>query len=110
MKIPAVKAFDRDVLMSVVPDSLYCDRAPIALGTIHIDMLIKLITQEELGKLIHCWKRGVLLTRIAMGQAQLVNTKSLINQINSDVKVTKNVTIKPLETTETTEISKIPNH
>ena len=37
--------------MLVVPDSSYCNRVPIALGNIHIDMFIKLATQEELGKL-----------------------------------------------------------
>ena len=58
--IPEVKAFDRDILMLVVPDSSYCNRVPIALGTVHIDVLIKLVTQEELGKLSSCW--GVVLT------------------------------------------------
>ena len=48
--------------MLVVPDSPYYNRVPIVLGTIHIDMLIKLATQEELGKLGHCWKRGAVLT------------------------------------------------
>ena len=45
-----------------------------------------------------------------MQQAQVVSKKSLIDQINNDVKLTKNVTIKPLETIETTGISKVPNH
>ena len=39
-----------------------------------------------------------------------MNKKSLIDQISNDVKLTKNVTIKPLETIETTGISKVPNH
>ena len=39
-----------------------------------------------------------------------MNKKSLINQINYDVKLTKNVIIKPLETIETMGISKVPNH
>ena len=45
-----------------------------------------------------------------MQWAQLVNRKSLTDQINNDVKLTKNVTIIPLETIETTGISKVPNH
>ena len=52
--------------MLVVWDSSYCNRVPIALGTIHIDMHIKLATQEELGKLSHCWKRGAVLTGAVM--------------------------------------------
>ena len=93
--IPEVKAFDRDVLMLVVPDSSYCNRVPIALGTIHIDMLIKLATQEELGKHGHCWKRGAVLIGDVIQQAQLVSRKSLTDQINNGVKLTKNVTIRP---------------
>ena len=54
--------------MLVVPDSPYCERVPIALGTLHIDMFIKLATQEELEKVGHCWKRGAVTTRIAMCQ------------------------------------------
>ena len=34
----------------------------------------------------------------------------MTDQINNDVKLTKNVTIRPLETIETTGISKVPNH
>ena len=52
--------------MLVVPDSSYCNSVPIALGTIHIDMLIKLATQEELGKCSHCWKRGAVLPGAVM--------------------------------------------
>ena len=45
-----------------------------------------------------------------MHHAQLANKVSLINQINNDVNLTKNVTIKPLETIETTGINKVSNH
>ena len=34
LKIPEARAFDRDVLMLVVLDSPYCQRVPIALGTL----------------------------------------------------------------------------
>ena len=40
----------------------------------------------------------------------MVGRKSLTDQINNDVKLTKNVTIRPLETIETIGISKVPNH
>ena len=64
--IPEIKAFDRDVPMLVVPDSSYCNSVAITLGTIHIDMLIKLATHEELRKLSHCWKRGAVFTGAVM--------------------------------------------
>ena len=68
MKIPEVKTYDRDVLMLVVLDSPYCERVPITLGNLHMNMLIKLVTQKELEKIGCCWKRGVVTTRIAMCQ------------------------------------------
>ena len=110
LKIPEVKAFDWYILMLVDLDSPYCERVPIALGTLHIDMLIKLATQEELEIISHCWKRGAVITRIAMCQMQLPNKVSLIDQINSDIELPQNVTIKPFETIKTIGISKIPNH
>ena len=35
---------------------------------------------------------------------------SLIDQTDNDVKLAKDVTIKPFETAKTMEISKVPNH
>ena len=48
MRVPNVKAFDLDVLMLVIPESEYSRRVPIMIGTIHIDEIIDLITEEEL--------------------------------------------------------------
>ena len=89
LKIPEVRGFDRDVLMLVVPDSPYCERVPIALGTLHIDVFIKLATWEGLEKIGHCWKRGTETTRIAMHPMQLANKVSLNHQIDNDVRLTK---------------------
>ena len=66
LKIPEGRGFDRDVLMLVVLDSPCCERVSVVIGTLPIDMLIKLATQEELDKIGHCWKRGVVTTNIAM--------------------------------------------
>ena len=48
LEIPNVRAFDIDVLMLVIPESQYARKVPITLGTIHIDEIIGLITEEEL--------------------------------------------------------------
>ena len=45
-----------------------------------------------------------------MHQMQLANKVSLIDQIDNDIKETKNVTIKPFDTVKTMGISKVPNH
>ena len=44
LKISEVKAFDQDVLLLIVPDSAHTKYTPITLGTLHIDMAIKLAT------------------------------------------------------------------
>ena len=48
LQILQVVAFKKDVLMLVVNDSRYIDRVPRQVGTIHIDMLIDLVTEEKL--------------------------------------------------------------
>ena len=45
--IPKIKAFDTDVLLSIVPDSAHTMCTPITLGTLHIDMVMKLATKKE---------------------------------------------------------------
>ena len=46
--IPELKAFDNDVLLLIVPDSAHTIHTLITLGTLHIQMVIKLATKEEL--------------------------------------------------------------
>ena len=57
-KIPEVEAFNQDVLMLGFPDSPYSYRVLIALGMLHIDMLLNSATKKELEILNNCWKRG----------------------------------------------------
>ena len=45
--VPEVKAFDTDVLLLIVPDSVHTVHTPITLGTLHIDIAIKLATKRE---------------------------------------------------------------
>ena len=47
LKIPEIKAFDLDVLLLIVPDSAHTHITPITLGTLHIDMAIKLATKKS---------------------------------------------------------------
>ena len=49
--IPEIRAFDKDVLLLVVPDRAHTMHTPITLGTLHIDMVIKLGTKKELADL-----------------------------------------------------------
>ena len=52
LKIPEVRAFNHDVLLLIVPDSAHMQYTPITLGTLHIDMAIKLATKKNLRVLI----------------------------------------------------------
>ena len=51
LRIPKIKAFDNDVLLLIVPDSAHTHHMPITLGTLHIDMAIRLATKKELKNL-----------------------------------------------------------
>ena len=51
LRIPEVKAFDQAVLLLIIPDSAHTQYAAITLGTLHIDMAIKLATEKELRNL-----------------------------------------------------------
>ena len=53
LRILEIKAFDHDVLLLIVPNSAHTLGTPITLGTLHIDMAIKLATKKELENLIN---------------------------------------------------------
>ena len=61
--IPEVKAFDQDVLLLIVPNSTHTQPTSITLGTLHIDMAIKLATEEELRNLNKQWQRSLVHCR-----------------------------------------------
>ena len=58
LRITEIKAFDNDVLLLIIPDSAHGQHTPITLGTLHIDMAIKLATKKELENLNKQWKRS----------------------------------------------------
>ena len=47
LKVPEVSAFDTDVLSLIVHDSAHTAHTPITLGTLHVDMAIKLAIKES---------------------------------------------------------------
>ena len=64
LRIPENKAFDQDVLLLIVPNSMHTQSTPITLGTLHIHMAIKLATEEELRNLNKQWMRSLVATKI----------------------------------------------
>ena len=73
LKVPEIKAFDQDVLLLIIPNSTHTQCTPITLGTLHIDMAIRLPTEKELKNLNKQWKRSLVATKLTMKEAQIVN-------------------------------------
>ena len=73
LRMPEVKAFDQDVLLLIIPDGAHTQNTPILLGTLHIDMAIRLATEKELKNLNKQWQRGLVATKLTMKEAQILN-------------------------------------
>ena len=102
LKIPKVKAFDQDVLLLILPDSAHTQCTPIILGTLHINMAIRLATEKELKNLNKQWQRSLVATKLTMKEAQIVNIEEaqIVSKLDRDVKLIRDMTIGPFETVE----------
>ena len=112
-RIPEVKAFDKDALLLIIPDSAHTQYTPITLGTLHIDMAIRLATEKELKNLNKQWQRSLVATKLTMKEAQILNIEGaqIVSKLDSDVKLLKDTTIGPFETVEVKGVlKKTPNH
>ena len=100
LRVPEVKDFDTDVLLLIVRDSAHTVHTPITLGTLHIDIVIKLATKMELENLNKQWNRSLTATKLAMKEAHLVNQEGakIVSETDSIVKITKNTTMTLFKT------------
>ena len=110
MRVPNVRAFDLDVLMLVIPESEYSRRVPITIGTIHIDEIIDLITDEELKVANRQWQRGIISRKVVIKQLHLKENKDVLDQVKGDVKLTRKIVIPPLETISVSGMTNINKH
>ena len=112
LDIPEVKKFQEDVLMLVIKDSKYGERVPIAIGTLHLDMILDLATEEELENFSRKYRRGALGRKVAMKQNMLSTEEPPfdLTSIAGEVKITKDVTIRPFYTVRTSAKSKVRHH
>ena len=83
------QAFNLDVLMLVIPESEYFRRVPITIGTIHIDEIIDLISDEELRMVSHQWQRGIISRKVVIKQMHLKENKDVLSQVKGEVKLTR---------------------
>ena len=113
LRIPEVKAFEKDVLLLIIPDSAHTQYTPISLGTLHIDMAIRLTTEKELKNLNKQWQRSLVATKLTMKEVQILNVEEaqIVSKLDSDMKLVKDTTIGPFETVEAKGVlKKTPNH
>ena len=110
MRVPNVRAFDLDVLMLVIPESEYSRGVPITIGTIHIDEIIDLITDEELKAANRQWQRGIISRKVVVKQLQVKENKNVLDQVKGDVKLTRKIVIPPLETISVSRMTNINKH
>ena len=112
LRIPEVKAFDQDVLLLVIPHSAHMQYTPITLGTLHINMAIRLATEKELKNLNKQWQRSLVATKLTMKEVQILNIEEaqIVSKLDSDV-IVKDTTIGPFETVEAKGVlKKTPNN
>ena len=96
-----------------MPDSAHTQYTPITLGTLHIDMAIKLATEKELETLNKQWQRSLVATKLTMKEAQVLDVEEaqIVSQLDSNVKLVRDTIVGPFETVETKGIlRKTPNH
>ena len=113
LSIREVKAFDQDVLLLIIPDSAHTKYTPITLGTLHIDMAIRLATEKEFKNLNKQWQRSLVATKLTMKEVQILNIEEaqIVSKLDSDVKLVKDMTIGPFETVKAKGVlKKTPNH
>ena len=110
--VPEVKAFDTDVLLLIVPDSVNTMHTPITLGTPHIYMVIKPATKKELENLNKQWKRSLTATKLTMKEAQIVNPEDaqIVSQIDSIEITARDTTITLFGTNKVKGVINAPNH
>ena len=110
LQIPNVQAFDLDVLMLVIPESEYSKTVPVTIGTLHIDEIINLITDEELKSANKKWQRGIISRKVAIKSLQLKENKDVLDKVTGDVKLTRNVQIPPMETITVSGVTTVNSH
>ena len=86
-----------------MPDSAHMQYTPITLGTLHIDMAIKLATKNELETLNKQWQRSLIATKLSMKGVQVMDVEEaqIVSRLDSSVKLARDIIVGPFETVET---------
>ena len=112
LNIPEIEAFDQDVLMLVINNSPYGARVPIQLGTLHLDMAMRLATDQETKRLNRQWRRAEFSTRLGSHQTQATDSEPSdsidLEHVTGTVLLSDKQVLRPFETIVISGIMKGP--
>ena len=110
--IPKVAKFKENVLVLVVKDSAYGERVPVAIGTLHIDMVLGFAIKEELENIGKKWQWRSLERKIAIKQnvPPAVDVPFSLDTVSGGMMITKHVVIKSFHAVRMSAQSKVRTH
>ena len=108
-KVPELEGFERDILLLVIPNSKYGERTPLTIGTLHIDMVLKYMKNNNISGIGKHWGRGGLGAPLSMNQVQKVDEYDLA-KVTGKVVASQQLEIAPFETLKVSGISRIKDH
>ena len=108
LRIPGIKAMDKDSLFMISNNSPYMDRVPIQFGTLHIREAISCATNAEMDQLATAWKTANFPS---LDKNLKINKPEFdLNKIKGHVKLTKSVTIAPFQTIHAPGLTECDQH
>ena len=109
LRVPGVKALDEDILGVIQNDSAYSAKVPVALGTLHIDMVVDQATPDKLANFGQEWQTGTVGQKVKAQQVALRGEgKPMINRIDHEIKLSRNIMLQPRQATKSTGMVKLP--
>ena len=108
LKIPGIKAMNKDSLFMVSNNSPYTERVPIQLGTLHIREAISCATDIEMNKLATAWKTANFPP--LEKNLKVIKPEFNFNQVMGHVRLTKSVTIAPFQTIRVPGLTECDQH
>ena len=109
LRVPRVKALDEDILVVIQNNSAYSTKVPLALGTLHIDMVVNQATPDELANLGQEWQTGTVGQKVKVQQVALRGEgKPMINRIDYEIKLSRNIMLQPRQAMKSTGMVKLP--
>ena len=108
--LPEVKGFQRDVFMLEIDDSPYGKKAPVQLGTLHIDMILKATEQNPTAQLGDSWEWAKLASSLKMGRAyaEVEPNEIDLNLLMGHVLNTQKITLQPFESQVISGTMRVP--